>query len=57
MAMIPDGPFESATYIFLVGRAYYELGEIDKAAPLIEEAARTEPTHADAHAHSQTHTH
>jgi tetratricopeptide (TPR) repeat protein len=48
MAMIPDGPFESATYIFLVGRAYYELGEIDKAAPLIEEAVRTEPTHADA---------
>ncbi len=48
MAMIPDGPFESATYIFLVGRAYYELGEIEKAAPLIEEAARTEPTHADA---------
>lgn len=48
MALIPDGPFEGATYVFLVGRAYYELGEIDKAAPLIEEAAKAEPTHGDA---------
>jgi tetratricopeptide (TPR) repeat protein len=48
MKLIPDGPFESAQYIFLVGRAYYELGEIDKAAPLIEEAAKAEPGHADA---------
>ena len=48
MKLIPDGPFESAQYIFLVGRAYYELGEIEKAAPLIEEAAKAEPGHADA---------
>jgi len=49
MALIPEGPFESSTYIFLVGRAYYELGELEKAAPLIEEAARKDPAHADAH--------
>jgi tetratricopeptide (TPR) repeat protein len=48
MAMIPDGPFENATYIFLVGRAYYELGDVEKAAPLIEEAAQRDPGHADA---------
>jgi tetratricopeptide (TPR) repeat protein len=48
MAMIPDGPFESSTYVFLVGRAYYELGDFEKAAPLIEEAAKQDPAHADA---------
>lgn len=49
MAMIPEGPFESSTYIFLVGRAYYELGDFEKAAPLIEEAAKQDAAHADAH--------
>jgi tetratricopeptide (TPR) repeat protein len=48
MAMIPDGPFENASYIFLVGRAYYELGDVEKAGPLIEEAATRDPEHADA---------
>jgi tetratricopeptide (TPR) repeat protein len=48
MALIPDGPFESSTYIFLIGRAYYELGDVDRAAPLIEEAARKDPEHAEA---------
>ncbi|MFO0679890.1 MAG: tetratricopeptide repeat protein [Polyangiaceae bacterium] len=48
MTMLPDGPFESPSYIFLVGRAYYELGQIEKATPLIEEAAKKDPAHADA---------
>jgi tetratricopeptide (TPR) repeat protein len=48
MATIPEGPFESAQYVFLIGRAYYELGEVDKAAPLIEDAAKSDPSHADA---------
>ena len=48
MAMIPESPFESATYVFLIGRAYYELGEIEKAGPLIEEAVSRDPHHADA---------
>lgn len=48
MALIPEGPFDSTTYIFLVGRAYYELGDVDKASSLIEEAARKDPSHADA---------
>jgi tetratricopeptide (TPR) repeat protein len=47
MAMIPEGPYDTGTYVFLIGRAYYELGEIDKAAPLIEEAAKSDPSHAD----------
>jgi tetratricopeptide (TPR) repeat protein len=48
MKRIPTGPFASAEYVFLVGRAHYELGDIDKAAPLIEEAAKEQPGHGDA---------
>ena len=49
MARLPDPPFENSSYVFLIGRAYYELGETEKAAPFIEEAVRTDPTHPDAH--------
>src|SRR5450432_1433105 len=48
MKLIPNGPFESSNYVFLIGRAYYELGDIERAAPLIEEAAKKDPAHADA---------
>ncbi len=48
MRLIPDGPFDNASYTFLIGRAYYELGDMERASPLIEEAARKDPTHADA---------
>lgn len=49
MKMLPDGPFSGPTYLFLIGRAWYELGQIDKAAPLIEQAAKADPQSADAH--------
>jgi Tfp pilus assembly protein PilF len=49
MKMLPDGPFSGPTYLFLIGRAWYELGQLDKAAPLIEQAAQTDPESADAH--------
>jgi tetratricopeptide (TPR) repeat protein len=49
MKMLPDGPYNGPTYLFLIGRAWYELGEIDKAAPLIEQAAKADPASADAH--------
>src|SRR3984885_1818281 len=48
MKMLPDGPFNGPTYLFLIGRAWYELGQIDKAAPLIEHAAKVDPQSADA---------
>ncbi len=48
MRLIPEGPFDNASYTFLIGRAYYELGDFERASPLIEEAARKDPTHADA---------
>ena len=48
IAMIPAGPFEAASYEFLIGRAHYELGDLEKAAPLIESAVTKDPQHADA---------
>jgi tetratricopeptide (TPR) repeat protein len=48
MKMLPDGPFSGPGYLFLIGRAWYELGQLDKAAPLIEQAAKADPTSADA---------
>ena len=48
MTMLPDGPFDSPSYLFLIGRACYEPGQIDKAAPLIEQAAKEDPQNADA---------
>jgi tetratricopeptide (TPR) repeat protein len=47
MKMLPEGPFDGPNYLFLIGRAWYELGQLDKAAPLIEQAAKTDPTSAD----------
>jgi tetratricopeptide (TPR) repeat protein len=49
MARLPDPPFENDSYVFLIGRAYYELGESEKATPFIEEAVRADPMHADAY--------
>lgn len=49
MARLPEPPFENSSYVFLIGRAFYELGEAQKALPYIEEAVRTDPAHADAH--------
>jgi tetratricopeptide (TPR) repeat protein len=48
LARIPPGPYENPTYAYLVGRAYWEVGQPDKASPLIEEAVTRAPTHADA---------
>src|SRR6202020_2344023 len=48
MKMLPDVLFNGPTYLFLIGRAWYELGQIDKAAPLIEQAAKADPQSADA---------
>ena len=49
LAMAPEGPYENATHSFLLGRAYYEVGEPKKATPLLEEAVRNDSEHADAH--------
>ncbi len=48
VARLPAPPYDSPNHTFLVGRALYEMGDLAKAAPLIEEAARKDPNHAEA---------
>ncbi len=49
MTRLPEPPYENPSYVFLIGRAYYELGDSEKAKAFIEEAVRAEPDHPDAH--------
>ncbi|HEY6556888.1 MAG TPA: tetratricopeptide repeat protein [Polyangiaceae bacterium] len=45
----PKGPFENPNHTFLVGRALYEIGDVETAAPLIEEAVTHNPANPEAH--------
>ncbi|MDQ2647698.1 MAG: tetratricopeptide repeat protein [Myxococcota bacterium] len=45
----PAGPFENPNHVFLVGRAYYEIGDVARAEPLIEEAAKRSPKNPEGH--------
>ncbi len=45
----PAGPFDNPAHSFLVGRALYEVGEVEKSAPLIESAAKESPDNGEAH--------
>jgi tetratricopeptide (TPR) repeat protein len=47
-ARFPKGPFENKNHAFLVGRAFYEIGDAQAALPLIEDSIKANPTHADA---------
>ena len=49
LARIPEGPYENPSHTFLVGRAYYELGEIARSATLIAQAVEKDPRHGEAH--------
>jgi Flp pilus assembly protein TadD len=44
----PEGPFDNPNHTFLVGRAHYETGAIQKALPLLEEAVRRHPNNPEA---------
>lgn len=44
----PQGPFENPNHTFLVGRALYEVGEIERAEPLIETVLKQQPKHSEA---------
>lgn len=48
LARMPKPPYENVAHTFLVGRAHYELGDIDAASPLIDQALVQEPLHSDA---------
>lgn len=48
VARLPDPPYKNPAHAFLVGRALYEVGDIDRARPLVEDAAAKDPRHAEA---------
>ncbi|MDI1479015.1 tetratricopeptide repeat protein [Polyangium sp. y55x31] len=46
---IPNGPYDNPNHTFLVGRALYEIGQTERAARLVEEAAMKDPRHVEAY--------
>ena len=48
LRQVPPAPYANPAHAFLVGRANYELGDVDRARPLIEEAASNDPEHPEA---------
>lgn len=44
----PQRPFRNPNHTFLVGRALYEVGDLEPAYPLIEEAVRRNPRNPEA---------
>lgn len=45
----PAGPFENPSHVFLVGRAHYEIGDLERAEELLREAVRRDAENAEAH--------
>ncbi len=45
---LPGGPFENPGHGFLVARAFYEVSDLDRAAPLIEAAIEATPDSPEA---------
>lgn len=48
-ARFPRGPFENPNHVFLVGRALYEVGEVARATPLIQQAVKATPDNSEAY--------
>lgn len=48
-ARFPAGPFDNPTHTFLVGRAFFEVGKMGRAAELIEESVKSNPNNPDAY--------
>jgi len=49
LEQVPEGPYENPSHLFLVGRALYEMGNVDRARALVENAADKDPRHPEAH--------
>jgi tetratricopeptide (TPR) repeat protein len=45
---LPEGPFENTGIDFQIGRARYDLGDMDRAEPLIRRAVEQDPENPDA---------
>lgn len=46
---IPEGPFENPGHAFLVGRAFFEMGDGQRAEALLEDASKREPENSEPH--------
>ena len=44
----PQGPFKGDHYMFMIGRAHYEIGDLERSAPFLEDAVKLEPQNPDA---------
>ncbi len=49
LASVPEEAAQSEQLVFTLGRLHYELGQLDKATPLIQSAIEKQPHLADAH--------
>ncbi|MCA9530411.1 MAG: tetratricopeptide repeat protein [Myxococcales bacterium] len=47
LSALPEGPYEGEQVAFLIGRARFELGDLDAAEPLIHKAAASEVRNPD----------
>jgi tetratricopeptide (TPR) repeat protein len=48
LSMMPSGPFESDRYDFLIGRAWFEVANIERAEELIERVVAKDDRHVEA---------
>ncbi len=44
----PEGPYENPGHTFLVGRAFYEIGDLEPAQALLKEATKRDPQNPEA---------
>lgn len=47
--LFPAGPFDNPSHTFLVGRALYEVGDVERALPYVEDAIRRDPRNSEAY--------
>ncbi len=48
LVVLPEGPYSNPGVTFLVGRAFFETGDVEKAGELIARAVTEDPQNADA---------
>jgi tetratricopeptide (TPR) repeat protein len=49
IARIPKGPYSNPSHAFLIGRAHFELGEVELSEGLLDEAVRRDPDNPEPH--------
>jgi Flp pilus assembly protein TadD len=47
LSMVPEGPYENPAHAFLLGRAFFEVGELARAEQMLLDASKREPENPD----------